>query len=53
MYGNRFVVPFTVGVTGNALPDEIADFMAHGADEVLTKPITKAALISAILARCT
>eukprot|EP00607_Mallomonas_marina_P007586 CAMPEP_0182418402 /NCGR_PEP_ID=MMETSP1167-20130531/2846_1 /TAXON_ID=2988 /ORGANISM="Mallomonas Sp, Strain CCMP3275" /LENGTH=613 /DNA_ID=CAMNT_0024592597 /DNA_START=164 /DNA_END=2005 /DNA_ORIENTATION=- len=27
-----------LGVTGNALPEDIANFIAHGADQVLTKP---------------
>ena len=28
-----------VGVTGNALPEDISNFKAHGADDVLVKPI--------------
>ena len=28
-----------IGVTGNALPEDISDFCAHGADDVLVKPI--------------
>jgi len=28
-----------IGVTGNALPDDLSDFKAHGADDVLVKPI--------------
>jgi CheY-like chemotaxis protein len=28
-----------VGVTGNALPEQIDEFLAHGADKVLTKPL--------------
>lgn len=28
-----------VGITGNALPDQISDFLAHGVDCVLTKPV--------------
>jgi CheY-like chemotaxis protein len=27
-----------VGVTGNALPEDIKEFIDHGADMVLTKP---------------
>jgi two-component system chemotaxis sensor kinase CheA len=30
---------FIVGVTGNAHPDEVADFISNGADMVLSKPI--------------
>ena len=28
-----------IGLTGNALPEDIATFKAHGVDEVLTKPV--------------
>ena len=27
------------GVTGNALPEDITEFIAHGADAVLSKPL--------------
>lgn len=37
-----------VGVTGNALPDDIARFIANGASEVITKPLTKSKLLGAI-----
>ena len=37
-----------LGVTGNALPDDIARFIAHGANEVLTEPLTKFKLLDAI-----
>ena len=37
-----------VGVTGNALPEDIARFVAHGADEVVLKPLTKSKLLDAI-----
>jgi len=37
-----------LGVTGNALPDDIARFIAHGAHEVLTEPLTKFKLLDAI-----
>ena len=30
-----------LGVTGNAMEDDIADFLAHGADEVVVKPLTR------------
>ena len=29
---------FVVGVTGNTLPEDVADFVAHGADIVHPKP---------------
>ena len=37
-----------VGVTGNALPEDIAHFVAQGADEVVLKPLTKSKLLDAI-----
>eukprot|EP01036_Dinobryon_divergens_P022753 gene22753-31042_t len=37
-----------IGVTGNALPDDIARFIANGASEVITKPLTKSKLLGAI-----
>jgi len=37
-----------IGVTGNALPEDIAKFIAKGANTVLTKPLTKAKLASAL-----
>ena len=39
-----------IGVTGNALPEDLAYFKNHGADEVITKPLTNAKLIGAIRA---
>jgi len=41
-----------VGITGNALPEDMKTFMSHGANEVLTKPIDMAAFDNALL-RCT
>ena len=35
-----------VGVTGNALPADIQDYIAHGADEVLGKPVNVDLLLS-------
>mmetsp|Transcript_25988 Transcript_25988/g.37270 ORF Transcript_25988/g.37270 Transcript_25988/m.37270 type:complete len:835 (+) Transcript_25988:1356-3860(+) len=37
-----------IGITGNALPTDIAKFIASGVNEVLTKPVTKAKLIETI-----
>jgi CheY-like chemotaxis protein len=37
-----------VGVTGNVLEDDKANFIAHGADAVLTKPLDMSALTSLI-----
>ncbi len=42
-----------VGVTGNALPDDIALFIASGANEVVTKPLTKAKLMDAVIRHMT
>ena len=35
-------------ITGNALPEDMAKFIASGANEVLTKPLTKMKLMTAI-----
>ena len=40
---------YLIGITGNALPDDVADFIASGANEVLIKPITKGKLINQLL----
>jgi len=40
-------LPFS-GVTGNALPEDMAKFIACGANKVLTKPLTKAKLFDAL-----
>ena len=37
-----------IGVTGNALPSDIAHFIAHGADTVLTKPVNVTSLKDAL-----
>ena len=42
-----------VGVTGNALPDDIALFVASGVNEVVTKPLTKAKLMDAVIRHMT
>ena len=36
------------GVTGNALPADMAHFIAMGANQVVTKPLTKAKLLEAL-----
>jgi len=38
-----------IGVTGNALPEDIAKFIASGANTVLTKPLTRAKFLQAIV----
>eukprot|EP00597_Dinobryon_sp_UTEXLB2267_P017381 CAMPEP_0201112334 /NCGR_PEP_ID=MMETSP0812-20130820/77187_1 /ASSEMBLY_ACC=CAM_ASM_000668 /TAXON_ID=98059 /ORGANISM="Dinobryon sp., Strain UTEXLB2267" /LENGTH=640 /DNA_ID=CAMNT_0047375655 /DNA_START=533 /DNA_END=2455 /DNA_ORIENTATION=- len=38
-----------IGVTGNALPEDIAKFIASGANSVLTKPLTRAKFLQAIV----
>ena len=38
-----------IGVTGNALPEDIAFFESSGADCVVTKPLTNKKLLQAIL----
>jgi CheY-like chemotaxis protein len=37
------------GITGNALSKDIETFRAAGADEIITKPITKAKLVESLL----
>ena len=37
-----------VGITGNALPEDLDNFRDHGADKVITKPLTNAKLMDAI-----
>ena len=41
-----------IGITGNALPEDIAYFKAHGAVSVITKPLTNAKLLDAIRLYC-
>ena len=36
------------GVTGNALREDIAAFLVNGANEVITKPLTKAKLFDSL-----
>ena len=43
------VVVAAAGVTGNALPEDRARFIANGANEVVVKPLTKAKLLEAVL----
>ena len=38
---------YSVGVTGNALPADIALFTSSGADQVLLKPLNKAQFLAA------
>jgi hypothetical protein len=44
---HAFIFIVQLGVTGNALPD-ITRFIAHGANEVLTEPLTKFKPLDAI-----
>ena len=37
-----------IGITGNALPEDLDTFRNHGADVVLTKPLTNAKLLDAM-----
>ena len=37
-----------LGVTGNTLPEQVDDFLAHGADEVVGKPVRHQVLKAAI-----
>ena len=37
-----------LGITGNALPDDIEYFISCGANHVITKPLTKAKLMDAL-----
>eukprot|EP01035_Chromulina_nebulosa_P069316 gene69316-biopygen17506 len=37
-----------IGITGNALPDDIEYFISCGANHVITKPLTKAKLMDAL-----
>jgi CheY-like chemotaxis protein len=37
-----------IGITGNALPEDMDNFRSHGADLVLTKPLTNARLMEAM-----
>ena len=38
-----------IGVTGNALPEDLTYFKDHGANDVITKPLTNAKLMGAIM----
>mmetsp|Transcript_18254 Transcript_18254/g.25061 ORF Transcript_18254/g.25061 Transcript_18254/m.25061 type:complete len:144 (-) Transcript_18254:231-662(-) len=42
-----------IGVTGNALAEDIATFLSSGASEVLTKPLTKVKLMNTLSLYCT
>ena len=39
-----------IGITGNALPEDLTYFKDHGANDVITKPLTNAKLMDAIFA---
>jgi len=38
-----------IGITGNALPEDLTYFKDHGANAVITKPLTNTKLMEAIL----
>jgi CheY-like chemotaxis protein len=40
-----------LGVTGNTLPEQVADFMAHGADDIVGKPVRQQVLKDAMKAQ--
>ena len=42
------VIALSVAITGNALPDDMARFIASGANELVTKPLTKMKLMTAL-----
>ena len=44
----RYILLTVIGITGNALPEDMARFVACGANEVLTKPLTKTKLMTAL-----
>jgi CheY-like chemotaxis protein len=37
-----------LGITGNALPEDIDFFVSSGANQVITKPLSKAKLLDAL-----
>jgi hypothetical protein len=45
-----FTIPYlTIGVTGNALPADMALFRASGVDQILLKPLNRAQFVSELL----
>ena len=43
-----FFIFRVIGITGNVHPEQIAEFVQHGADAVVSKPLTKAKLMAAL-----
>ena len=41
--------PLIVGVTGNAMPDQVQDFLNHGVHTVLAKPLTLPMLMNTLV----
>lgn len=39
---------FILGITGNALPEDIDFFVSSGANQVVTKPLSRSKLIDAL-----
>ena len=42
------IEPWQSGITGNALPEDIDLFVSSGANQVVTKPLSRAKLIDAL-----
>ena len=42
------VVALIIGITGNALPEDIDLFVSSGANQVVTKPLSRAKLMDAL-----
>ena len=42
------LVSYNLGITGNALPEDIDFFLSSGANHVVTKPLSRAKLLDAL-----
>ena len=45
---HRTIIGPVVGITGNALPEDMDFFVSSGADQVVTKPLSRAKLMDAL-----